>query len=105
MAGLQLALQWHAHFPKQQMSAMPQSSFSVSLYAPGPVAPEEYIMQADRMVKIFTDILTNKAKIVALTRAYNCKWTSITPAAVADSGRLLTLANNPHLEQSHFLSH
>eukprot|EP00966_Prymnesium_polylepis_P079905 1851380-Prymnesium_polylepis.1 len=48
-------------------------------------------MQADRMVKIFTDILTNKAKIAALTRAYNCKWTSITPAAVADSGRLHNL--------------
>ena len=47
---------------------MPLSSFFVSLYAPGPVAPEEYIMQADRMVKIFTDTLTNKAKIAVLTR-------------------------------------
>jgi hypothetical protein len=38
---------------------MLQSSFFVSLYAPGPVAPEEYIMQ---------DLFTSKAKIAALTK-------------------------------------
>ena len=47
---------------------MPQSSFFVSLYAPGPVASEEYTMQAGRMVNIFTSVLTDKAKIAALTK-------------------------------------
>ena len=48
---------------------MHKSSFYVSLCTTDPVSQEEYQLQADKMVSVFTDVFTDKSKIAKLTKS------------------------------------